>query len=193
MKRLACLVLVLFATPSFAADIIPEIGEVRADHRAEWESALRAERATQLDRLHAYAVAQQFPKNLTIPGFGHQLLDADGIPCAVANLMIQSGQYGLVQSTSLVHNDILVAEQSSGPFADWIATSGFTKEEIAEIQAPAMIEPVAPRVDRRIVAERERVEKHLLAVEVLLRGDTDASIAIALNRLGARVDESPAS
>jgi hypothetical protein len=187
MKRLVCLLAVLLAAPSFAADAIPEVGEIHhQDSRTDLESRLRAERGLQLDRLHAYAIAMQFPQNVTIAGFGHQLLDADGVPCAVANLMILSGQDALVRSTASDHNDLLVAEQRSGPFADWIATSGLTREEVAIIQVPAMRVPPDP-VDPRVVAERTRVRDHLLAVETLLRGDTDASIALAVSRL-ARTD-----
>jgi hypothetical protein len=191
MSRLFLLALTLVATPSFAAVTIPEIDtSIRASQRAAWEQYLRDERALQLQRLDAYAQAGVFPQNTTIPGFGHQFLDANDVPCAMANLIWQSGHEDLVRETARTHNDVVLGELTDGPLVDWMLTSGLTREEVAIIQVPAM-EVQLPLVQDRQIAENERVRLHLLSVEALLVGDTEPSIALALDRLGDRIYEPP--
>jgi hypothetical protein len=159
---------------------------VRSTPEATLEARLRAERARQIARLEAYAAAGRFPRNPSVPGFSHQFLDASGTPCAVANLIWQSGHADLVRETARTHNDVVLSDVHDGPLADWILTSGLTREEIAVIQAPAYMPPV-PTVNAN-VAEVARIRAHLASTIALLRADTDASIDVAVQRLAGRAD-----
>lgn len=152
---------------------------------------LRARRQHHLDVLRAYRDAGVFPLNTSLAGDGHFLIDARGTLCAVANLIAQDGLRPLVVQAAGENNALLFAEVQDGPFHDWILTSGFTREEIARIQAPAP--PVAdfPEVTpspRLVAAANRRVTAYLAAVERALRDETDAGLDLAIRRLAARQD-----
>ncbi len=180
-----------------------EITPPNADHRAAWESLLRERRAARLAGLAAYADAGAFPRKPGVPGWHHQFLDANGTPCAVASMIIHAGHADLVQATAATDNDVVLSEVEGGPLLDWVATSGFTIEEIAIIQEPgfeaelpidefpaiAAVEP--PPSQLAAQAEQARIRGHLAATLTLLQVDTESAIAKAMDRLGDRVLEAP--
>ena len=163
---------------------------------ADLRAALIARRSHNLDVLRAYREAGVFPINTTIPGEGHFLIDDRGTLCAVANLIAQDGHRDLIVIASRTDNALLFGEIKSGPFHDWILTSGFTQEEIARIQAPAPYvgdEPVVQPDDpvqpapvpepSPIELANAKVSAYLLAIETELR--SNAGIDTALARLQA--------
>ena len=194
MSRFAAFLLLLAPLTSIAADAPSgghptEVRDLATDHSAEWQAYLRAQRETNLQRLEQYRDAYNYPQNTVKPGFAHQLLDANGTPCAMAYLFIQSGEDDLIRKTAKSHNDIIIADQDSGPFADWILTSGLTREEVAVIQEPGF--EWSPEDELR-ARENQRMWDHFDKVIGLLRADVEPSIALEMERLGDRVrDEAP--
>ncbi len=173
--------------------------------RAAIRASLAARRARHLDVLRAYHLAGVFPHNTTQPGEGHFLIDDRGVLCAVANLIAQDGLRHLIEEASRADNGLLFAEATSGPFNDWILSSGFTRDEIARIQVPApyvgelpvvapepMPEPPVPapmpiRIDPFAAVDRQ-VAEYLAATEAALRAGSDASLDLAVAALEARPD-----
>lgn len=212
MSRLATVLAlsVLFLPAVASAVELPgEVVEAPAanpseDHEAAWEDYLRAQRAQRLADLQFYAASGRFPQH-DEPGWHHQFLDSNDVPCAVASLIWTSGHEGLVRQTARTHNDVVVSEIDDGPIVDWVHTSGLTMEEIAIIQEPGwsgnrfVREPIVvadpPQVDSRVAdldaQEVLRIRTHLGAVQTLLTVDTESSIAKALDRLGDRVNTPP--
>jgi hypothetical protein len=119
------------------------VGAVGCNHTtddtdATLRSKLAMHREQQIERLHAYAVAGQFPHNFTSPTDLHTFRDAEGRYCAVANLVHQDGRDDLVEQTVREHNDLAVHDVTDGPMKAWILESGLTQEELERIQLPAM-------------------------------------------------------
>jgi len=141
---------------------------------------LAARRKTQIERLHAYAANGVFPKNRVSQMPLNVFRDEDGHLCAVANLVELDGKHALVDQTAKTNNFVRVAEQSSGELHDWVLTSGFTKEEIARIQAPYM--PMEPNT-AWLQKEKERLQAHFAEVERELLENQDASLDLAVARL----------
>ena len=128
-------------------------------------------RAALLDALHDYAIAGEFPRNTDTPGARQMyFLDADGRPCAVAHLMIVSGRGADVRRIARTNNAVKVSASTRGAIADWIRTSGFTLEEIMQIQEPSGYGygPLGEE-DPVVDADRARIQRRLLAVEARLR------------------------
>lgn len=156
-------------------------------NREELRRMLAANRERQIRRVHAYAARGRFPRNTEFPGerLPH-FLDDRGVPCAVAHLMIEDGRRADVERIARENNLVRVVDVQSGPLLEWVLGSGLLQEEAARIQPaydfmdrPRPVEtPVAPHI-----VERERIRRHLRAVEQELRRDTAASLAIALERL----------
>ncbi len=141
---------------------------------------LAARRKLQIERLHAYAANGVFPKNRVSQMPLNVFRDDDGHLCAVANLVDLDGKHALVDQTAKTNNFVRVAEQSSGDLHDWVLTSGFTKEEIARIQAPYMpMEPSTAWLEK----EKERLQTHFADVERELLANQDASLDLAVTRL----------
>lgn len=197
---LLALTLCLAPTLSGATEPVPPVHEGVSDHRDAWASWLAREREQQLQRLRLYERTGSFPRKPGEPGWHHQFLDANGVPCAVANLIGQSGHWDLVEHTAATRNDVVLSEVRDGPLIDWVLTSGLTLEEVAVIQEPGFepmiefvrdVEPAPDIEPAPILAEKRRLGRHLRAVQELLRADTEASLAKALDRLGDRVLEPP--
>ncbi|MEL6343530.1 MAG: hypothetical protein AAFV53_10375 [Myxococcota bacterium] len=193
----------LFTSISPAQAVIPVVespvtGESAApDFTAAWESHLRAERQRRLNDLSTYAAAGQFPQKDGVPGWHHQFLDANDVPCAVASLIWTSGHEALVRTTAETQNDVILSELEAGPLVEWVLTSGLTMEEVAVIQEPGfepdfvgidILEPAMPIAE---LEEIQRVRDHLAAVHQLISVDTESSIAKAMARLGERVHTPP--
>ncbi len=149
---------------------------------------LRASRAMNLERLRAYALRGEFPRNEHFPGERMPyFVDRHGTPCAVAHLMIEDGWGDAVRKIATRDNPARIGDIREGPLLEWIRASGLTQEECALIQPPyrrpvtteAVVQVTwagaATRVDpnwiipawyrnRPHLPERQRVRSHLLDV-----------------------------
>lgn len=180
-----------------------------ADTDGILRSKLAAHREQQIQRLHAYAVAGQFPHNLTSPSDLHMFRDAAGRYCAVANLVHQDGRDDLVDATVREHNDLAIHDVQDGAMMTWILESGLTQEELEQIQLPAPpmrhVEFAPPRQPTPVLevavvpapplratvdvrdedAMKALVRAHVARVEAELRAHTDASLTVAVGRTHA--------
>ena len=91
-------------------------------------------RTTMLDNLKAYYRRGIFPRNYVHPRHRPSFIDRDDRVCAVAHLMIQSGQERLARQVAVEANDAYVRDLHVKEFDAWAAQSGLTKEELAFIQ-----------------------------------------------------------
>ncbi|HPH67255.1 MAG TPA: hypothetical protein PLF40_15980 [Kofleriaceae bacterium] len=164
-------------------------------------------RATNLAIFHAYVVAQQYPSNTFRNRLANVWKDAEGHPCAVANMVIGSGNVALFDQVAETDNFIKVANVKDGEFADWILTSGLTQQELALIQRPfqpvaakpvgpaatpqfakppqAMpAQPAAVTIDARKKAQDvARLAKLYASIEAKLAANSKRSVEIAVTRL----------
>lgn len=119
---------------------------VEARLRARDVSALppaaRAMRARLLDELHGYWRTGQFPASDTPAGELPVFIDRRGVRCAVGLLVERTAEAGLVEAIDRRYHHARIAQIDAPRFAAWIASSGFTRDELA------MIQPAYPGEDR---------------------------------------------
>lgn len=166
----------------------------QVDHAEAWRAHLAAQRAVHIDRLRAYADAGTFPLNDETPGLLNIFVDEQGRRCAMANLIWLDGERALVSATARTHNGIRLGEVTDGPLMDWITTSGLTREEVAFVQEPDFfISQDLPVIDQEmlIAAEQARLSSHFSAAADQLELYSADSIAVALERLGDRIEQPP--
>jgi hypothetical protein len=92
------------------------------------------ERLRNLDRLHEYWVDETFPQNLSSRQPKPFLIDADGRACALAHLMIESGEEKAAKAIARRENNAYVSDMQSPEVAAWLAQSGLSVDEAAWIQ-----------------------------------------------------------
>lgn len=155
-----------------------DIGDVGGDENLSARARLAQTRARHLDELRAYWQAGQFPINEEMVRVANIFKDDSGKLCAVANMMAKDGLNDLIDQTAKTNNLIRLADVHEGPLYEWMMESGFTQEEIAMIQVPYM-----PPRQLSMEEERERLQRHLSAVEDRLRDDTEQSLDVAMMRL----------
>ena len=155
----------------------------RAPSHALLVRALRARRAANLARFHAYRTKGVYPHDDVAMTSENIWRDGEGHLCAAATIIDQDGQHDLVNDTAQHANGVKLGEVTSGALYDWILTSGFTQVELATIQEPFMgpREPAA-KPDWR-VAEDARLKKKYARIEATLRDDTGDSLDQAADRL----------
>jgi hypothetical protein len=160
----------------------------RAEAKSVLMASLREHRQAQIQRLHAYAQAGRFPRNYsaaTVPI--HMFKDREGRLCAVANLLHLDGLDTLVDRMAETHNDVVVADEATGPLHDWVLTSGLTNEEVRRIQGVGFLGLGEPDGDTALLlVEQSKMGEHLRAVEAELVAATDASLEVAVLRLSER-------
>lgn len=165
------------ANQAHPAHVVAITGTDAASVRAQ----LAEHRKQQIERLEAYSQEGIFPRNTTSPGPIHMFKDPDGRRCAVANLVHLDGHDDVVDDYATRQNDVVVADVTSGPLADWILTSGLTREEIAAIQAPApYVMQDAPEDQLR-----SQMQGYFGSVEQQLIDGTDKSLDVAVARYEA--------
>lgn len=91
-------------------------------------------RSAMLDHLRTYYRRSIFPRNYEHRGHRPSFIDRDGRECAVAYLMIQSGQKDLALHISAEMNDAYVRQLTQPEVKDWAAQTGLTAAELALIQ-----------------------------------------------------------
>lgn len=157
--------------------------------RAEVRALLAKQRATNLERFHAYRLARVYPHNTYQEGMLNVWTDADGHLCAVATLMDKAGLHDIVTATAETQNTVKIADVTSGPLLDWALTSGFTQEELVMIQQPseADIEEMEwqARHEKRLLArklarEDDRLEGNYIETERTLKRKLVASAGLDL-------------
>jgi len=137
-------------SPSAAPEIVGEraadrariqrnLAAVEADLRASdvdhLPPALQVERRRNLDRLHSYRLAGEFPRNSRHPGERvPYFIDDDGIVCAVGHLVVESGHLEVAQDIQRHENNARLLTMTHPALPAWIAASGLTAEECARIQ-----------------------------------------------------------
>jgi hypothetical protein len=188
-----------FAEPPAAPSIAATASVVLtvAEHDAI-RSELAKRRKIHLEQLLAYANAGEFPRNRLAGGPLNIFIDDQGHVCAAANLIRLDGHGDLVKKTARDDNFIVLATVDKGPLYDWMLASGFTQEEIAQIQEPYMpigdLEPtIEPRPEPHFAAaplspedERKRVQEVLRGVHKLLSANSEKSLNLVTQRLVAR-------
>ncbi len=97
--------------------------------------ALRARRAFLTARLEAYAERGVFPHNHVLPHQTPIFLDEHDTACAVGQLIIDSGHRELAERVRAQDNAGYLLELQVEGLAEWVATSGFTAAELADIQS----------------------------------------------------------
>ena len=113
--------------------------KIRA-HLAATEKRLRETdetspaRLATLRRLHAYWERGQFPENRDSKSQVPVFVDRGGVPCAVAQLMLDSGNEVLAGRIHASDNNGYLLEMKVPGLEEWIATTGLTAVELASIQ-----------------------------------------------------------
>jgi hypothetical protein len=171
-----------------------------ADVRAE----LAQRREELIVALHSYWMHGDFPVNIYQPKMVNIFRDQRGRLCAVANLVHASGHDELVDAQVKADNYIRLADLgTSGALADWILSSGFTREELVDLQGAGYLpmqnninvnvnnEQLQLALDKMytqqapIVAERATLRARLATAEQKLRADSEKSLDVATARLVA--------
>jgi hypothetical protein len=130
----------LLAAPAAADEAIFEhlahAEEVlRAADTGHLSPAQRAARAANLDRLHHYRLQRRLPRNLDHPGQRvPYFIDDQGVPCAMAHLVIASGHATAARAIAARENNAYLLDMRSPELSGWLATSGLTAQEAAFIQ-----------------------------------------------------------
>ena len=182
--------------PSHGTDEPPPVRVIRPGRpilhpppqdQARARAMLRDRRAVNLARFRAYVDGENYPRNHVGGGLRNVLIDDEGRFCAAANLMRQDGHGHLVRQAAITQNDLRFFHLRSGPLYEWMLTSGFTQEEIDEIQEPFVyIPPTEDRLeDRRWELEKQRLKRIYLRVISQLERDTERSLDLAAARLVA--------
>lgn len=97
--------------------------------------ALRAARARNLDRLHAYWTAGRFPRNYDAPGERQPtFIDREGRICAVGYLIEQSAGRAVAERINARYKHAFIREIDTPVLDQWATASGLTKQELAMIQ-----------------------------------------------------------
>lgn len=127
-------------------DRTPEVARVHA-HLARVEAELRATptealsapqrhaRASTLDLLHRYALAERYPTNDVQPGLTPIFISRDGARCAMAALLEATGHAALVQRIAATDNLVRIAALAhDAELGAWLTEHGLTLSEAARIQ-----------------------------------------------------------
>jgi tetratricopeptide (TPR) repeat protein len=96
---------------------------------------LQRRREKYLELLHQYWMQGEFPRNYTsrdrqIPCF----IDRDGRACAVANLLLSTGESKMANRIASQANNAYITEMNFEELEAWVAQSGLTLEELSLIQ-----------------------------------------------------------
>jgi hypothetical protein len=179
-----------FAQAPTEEEVPPNVAPARSLDRDTIRQALLAKRAKNLATFRAYQKRAVFPNNTYDGKIINVWRDDAGDLCAVATMVNQSDTK-LVDRVAEQTNFIKLGTVTTGPLMDWILASGFTQEEIAQIQLPDSPVTRRPMPHERplpIVAdlrarETARLVKQFKQVDAKLVKDQKASIELAVTRL----------
>jgi hypothetical protein len=134
---------------------------------------MQATRKVAIERLTAYRKRGEFASDAK--GFPMSVFrDDKGRRCPMAELIFQSGHGDLVDAVVKQNNTLRLLSVTKGPIAEWMATSGLTREEIIEIQGLARM----PMPQLKITPElaHELMINRLQQMEKKLASQTKASL-----------------
>lgn len=94
----------------------------------------KALRLKYLDLLRTYINRSIFPRNYSTTRPIPYFVDAEGRVCAVGYLMVKTGGQKLARQIATHYNNFYISDVDVPVFNQWIAQSGFTKEELSMIQ-----------------------------------------------------------
>lgn len=182
-----------FAQAPADDELVPGIvAPDRALDRDTVRAALLARRAKNLATFRAYQKRAVFPNNTYNGKIINVWRDDAGDLCAVAT-MVNSSDAALVARVADQTNFIRLGTVTTGPLMDWILQSGFTQDEIAQIQlpdSPVTRRPMPHPIERPIPVEANlraietaRLVKQFKLVDAKLVKDQKASIELAVTRL----------
>lgn len=204
MRTLLITLTLLVASPVLASEPAAPAPSAEVEpasiYEDGWRAWLSTRRQTQIERLTAYRDAGVFPKNTHEPTIANLLVDDEGTFCAMAHLVAQDGLAVVILSESQDNNALRFGEVTGGPLLDWMLTSGMTQEEAAYVQVPDMpmtfgrltvLEPIPEAPPAFVEAEQARIRAHFDVALVLLAQNTEASLDLAMERLGDRVHTPP--
>jgi hypothetical protein len=97
-------------------------------------AAVRATRARLIEALEAYARRGVFPRNPLSDRMAPTFVDSGGRECAVAHLMLATGDRGLVEMLTSTKNLEHVAGMLGPDLDRWAAAAGLSPWEVALIQ-----------------------------------------------------------
>lgn len=95
---------------------------------------LQKARQQHLNQLHMYAARGVFPRNYERPTYAPCFIDRDGRECAVAHLVMTSGQPDLAYEIANTANYAYVPQMTFPELDTWAAQTGLSKKELAFIQ-----------------------------------------------------------
>ena len=113
------------------ADVEEELRERDVSHLSP---ELQQARAQNLDVLHTYKKAGEFPHNTHVPWQHPVFIDRDDRACAVGHLMIESGWEAEARLIQERENLAYLPEMQSPEVESWVVQSGLSAEEAALIQ-----------------------------------------------------------
>lgn len=119
--------------------IVTHLREVEARLRSVDTSHLPPElaraRAQNLDRLHQYWQEGEFPRNRDFMGERvPYFIDEDDRLCAVGYLVVESGFEDVAREIQATQNNAKLLAMTHPALPEWIAASGLTAQECAQIQ-----------------------------------------------------------
>lgn len=155
----------------------------RADAPAADElSAHRQQMIQWLDEYARNAVYPSDDKGLPVSEFR----DPAGRLCPMAYLLHMSGRDDLVNAVVADDNTVRLADVHTGPIEAWIRSSGLTHEEVELVQGAMRLDESRDFhfEDSAILANaRGQVNGQLTVIRRVLRRDSDASVAVAKQRV----------
>jgi hypothetical protein len=110
--------------------------QLRAADVSDLTDAQRAARELNIERLHAYRLAGEFPHgNPAQPGPRvPTFIDADGRACAMGHLVIESGHRDVAEAIARDQNYARVPEIAHPALVPWLEANGMTLEEATLVQ-----------------------------------------------------------
>jgi len=120
--------------------------------------AVKQARENHIRRLRAYGERGIFPRNETHLEFRPCFVDQTGSECAVAHLLIESGEEKFAQHIVATNNPAFVREMFYPELDEWAKEAGITKKELQ------MIQPMYPPTPSEITL------MHLVQLSVQLSG-----------------------
>lgn len=134
LTRLACLAFALWSSLAAA-----QVARVSPPTREEVRAALAQRREHNLEAFRGYIAKGIYPHNTYRAGPLNVWRDENGHLCAAATMISKDGHDELAQDTAKDNNNIRLLDVTKGELLDWMLTSGFTIEEIDQIQEPGFM------------------------------------------------------
>ncbi len=136
-------------------------------------------RARVIAVLQEYIEAAQFPRNEAVPGRAPRFVDDNGVHCAVAWLLEQTGEHQLVADIDARHEYDAVAAFDAPALMPWSIEQGVTVDELALVQPtygwdPPQLHPHPPAqtVDDVLAEADGTVQWCMNSIGLLIRDTT---------------------